>query len=550
MAKILLGNTPLSLWELDDFSKALLPVLCRNLGLSYLEDDGGNLILEPPLGNKTIVLRPLKGPDKGFNTLLTTLSRKLQGQGANVLIVPATARDGRLFRLWQTQVLFAFSQKDTSGIEPGLRFFYALKKREESLGLIAALVRAMLTSENPPGYYIPSPWEHFKNFRYYHLLNNAGVPSVLIEFCQVELDAAFINNLTVWLVNGLTQYFREPLSEDTIVKLQAMLSSWRDTFLQSRLAEESRSTPGRPAAKLEEPLPAEDKITPLDATIEIAGESTIQNDETPAGINAGVTGEPLEIQVTPEEQGKRELTPEKLTIAPVETVKEGQELPEAVETTVNEPTLPSNSGTEEIPARISPESMGQPDTPSLGASHPQPENSTAKPVLVQSQPETSPLVTATTGSPALESGTVPVTETIPDRPGALTRRTKRRHRGNSFVPPGDGPVFIFQRPPELASFPSLFPREVLERMLPAAVQSTFNTTIPSRKLAASTIVARQEPQPVPSDLPLFNPEPVKPVVQTTADGSDSTLVELKNLSTAILTPEQIQEPQNGEAPSI
>lgn len=548
MAKILLGNPPLSLWELDDFSKAMLPALCRNLGLSYLEDDEGNLILEPPLGNKTIVLRPLPGPDKGFNTLLTSVSQKLQGLGANVLILPATARDGRLFRLWQTQVLFAFSQKDTSGIEPGLRFFYALKKRDESLGLIASLVRAMLTSENPPCYSIPGPWEHFKNFRYYHLLNNAGVPSVLIEFCQVELDAAFINNLTVWLVNGLTEYFREPLDEDTVVKLQAMLSGWRDTFLQSRPSKERPSATGRSAAKLEDPLPAEEKITPRDATIDIAGEGTVQDDATPAGINAGVAGEPPEVPVIPEEQEKSESAPEKLTIATAETVKEGQDLPEAEETTINEPALPSSSETEEVPARISSKSKGQPETPSLGASQLEPENATAKPAPVQSRSETSPLATATTGSPAPEPGLVPVTETLPGRPEALTPRTKSRHRGNTFVPPGDGPVFIFQRPTELASFPSPFPQEVLERMPPAAVQSTFNTTIPSIKPEASTIFARQEPQPVPPDLPLFNPEPAKP--QPPAGGSDTTLVELKNLSSAILAQEQLQEPQNGEAPSI
>ncbi|BCV21411.1 hypothetical protein [Moorella sp. Hama-1] len=637
MAKVLLDSTPLYSGELDDFTKALLPGLCRSMAISLMEDEAGNLILEPPLGNRTIVLRPLPGPKQELNLLLTTLSRELQGQGANVLIVPAAASDGQLFRLWQTQVLFAFSQNEASGTAPGLRFFYAPGKKEESLGLIAALVRAMLGSANPPVYTIPGPWEHFKNFRYRRLLNDTGVPSVLIEFRRVEFSSAFIHDLSAWLVNGLVQYFKKPVDEATMIKLQPLLR-----YLQDSLAPLG-SPKGSPAGETSRgagdlPVQASQAVTPVTGLM--ASRATGPADEargvTPAPREAGVNAvrdvtaaNPAGEYVALEEVTARdrhaggnapeEATPGDVTIkdsvagegstgAIAAEEKEGTSttLPEA--RTLTDATEGQGTGQqrEELSGKaiaslatagqdavtgISPASVivavekldqsevtdTQParlqESPGINL----PDQRDDRPSAAPASPPDTPPKPAPVQTTAAPSSSQAQSITTSGGTG-LSRPARHRHRSNSFAPPGDGPVFVFQRPPEIAHFPSFFPQDVLERMAPVALQSTFltgqqvKTAIPpgpawQSPLQDQPALTAQEPAGrsdtlISQDPPSLSPEPAegnleqaKTVTQIPPNGdNDTALAELKRLSAAILAPELIakpaREPQNGEAPSI
>ncbi|KYH33130.1 hypothetical protein [Neomoorella mulderi] len=536
MAKILLGDIALSSWELDAFSKALFPILCRSLGVSLLEDGEGNFILNPPLANKTIVLRPLAGQDQTFTALLTTLSQELQGQGANVLIVPATASDGQLFRLWQTQVLFAFSQRDGAAPapEPALRFFYAPKKREESLGLIAALVQAMLRSGRPLGYTIPGSWEHFKNFRYRRLLNNAEVPSVLIEFCQVHLDPEFIHNITMWLVGGLTWYFQKPLTEETVFKLQSLLQRFRDACLRepqyrvpatNQEKKETAPPEGEPATM----TPARPGENPVQT-----GEKRDAGAETTGGAARGETG------------GK--MTESGAITGPGEGTEAG------ATTTPQEVAIPGRSAMQvQDGLPVQGKIQGRDGAAGQAKIPPQHELLATEGDVNQRATAAKDPVSSSLASPPAPSGQV-----------RNARQGKGRHRGNPFPPPGDGPVFIFKRPLEASLAPALFTQEVLERMAPLPLQSTFLTGEQWRKYLSSTgantamasLAARQAPEQGAVKPPVLNFNQIRTdvigtgtVAQETGK-NDNTLAALKNLSAAILAPEQPGEPLKSEAPSI
>lgn len=570
MAEILLGNTSLSSGKLDDFSKALLPGLCRSMAISFMEDGAGNIILEPPLGNKMIVLRPLPGPDRNLNLLLTTLSSELQARGANVLIVPAAASDGQLFRLWQTQVLFAFSQNVASGLGPELRFFYAPGKREESLGLIAALVRAMLSTANPPTYTIPSPWEHFKNFRYRRLLNNTGVPSVLIEFCRIDIDQSFVLNLTAWLVEGLVQYFHKPLDEATVAKLQPLL----------RLLQEILSLPGRNLSEAagwesQELMPraarSEIPFAGLTApTITLPGNkargATVENvGDTGAGDTAAVESAretalakdagkdhavKVDTDITAADQSAQ-LAPAGDAAVKSTAVDGAAREDDAGKTPEQSPVVDATP----VPSPEAPRTSLPVPTP---ASEKPPAPVPAKQTQVRSQVVATPPRSADRA--LINSGV-----------SGLANPTRHRRRSSSFVPPGGGPIFVFQRPPEIAAFPSFFPQDVLERIVPTVVQSTFLTgqqTEGATPVRPTWQVPLQDPlkpapqapslkeslKPVPQVPPASAPAPLPPELMMANGDNDAVLAELKRLSDAILAPEQVlepsQEPRNGEAPSI
>ncbi|MGI9862555.1 hypothetical protein SDD30_14335 [Moorella naiadis] len=593
MAKILLGSTPLSSGELDDLSKALLPGLCRSMAISFMEDEAGNLILEPPLGNRMIVLRPLPGPpEQELNLLLTTLSKELKGQGANVLIVPAGASDGQLFRLWQTQVLFAFSQNEAPGTMPGLRFFYAPGKKEASLGLIAALVRAMLSTGDPPTYTIPGTWEHFKNFRYRRLLNNAGVPSVLIEFCRVDLNPAFVHHLSAWLVNGLIQYFQRPVEEATISKLQPLLHRLQDSLTLS----------GSPDEGATDKVKGEDGELPVRARQAAKGSAEVAAPAVtaPADQAPGVTSAFQENRATAEQETTAKdniatIMVGELNVGEKVTAQENRmENVLAEEATPDGITIESSATREGAIVRTATEEKEEISRKQLRVSTPT-DVTASQGTGQQRGKQQSDKVSAAPAQASKPSAPIPIEDqavAVSSGTGAqarttiggtvLSRPARHRHRSNSFAPPGDGPVFVFQRPPEIARFPSFFPQDVLERMIPTAVQSTFLTGqqakmgTPTLTSTRSTWQAPLQKQPaqldrqpvghpeplMPQAPPVLSPEPVavnlgetKPATSIAPDeDNDTTLVELKRLRTAILTSEQLleptREPQNGEAPSI
>ncbi|WP_258358993.1 hypothetical protein [Moorella sulfitireducens (nom. illeg.)] len=566
MAKILMGDIALASRELDASGKALLSILCRSLGVTFLEDGEGNFILNPPLANKTIVLRPLPVQDQTLTALLTALYQGLQRQGANVLIVPATASDGRLFRLWETQVLFAFSQKEVTFQEPALHFFYSPKRREESMRLIAALVQAMLRSGSLLSYTIPSTWEHFKNFRYRRLLNNAEVPSILIEFCGVNLDPGFIHSITMWLVDGLNWYFHKPLPEETVFKLQSLLQRFRDACLpglpEGSKSRESKTIPGQGevaatetlTVTMEEPQhqasgtdPEKNVTAPAggeQATMTPAGpgESPIQTGEKrDAGL--GATGIPVrgEAGVKKTESGAIAGRP-------------GEETEAEATTTLGEVAIP---GRTEIQVQdglpVQGKVQGRDEAAEQAKIPPQNELLATEGDVNQGATPAKDTVSSSQASPPAPSGKI-----------HNARHGKGRHRGNPFSPPGDGPVFIFKRPLEASFAPAFFPQEVLESMAPLPLQSTFligeqwynYLSSTGADMAVASLAARQAPQPGAAKPSALNFDPIRTdmirtdTIAPETGNNDSTLAELKNLSAAILAPEQPGEPLNGEAPSI
>jgi len=183
--------------------------LCRQEGIDYMLNARGDLVLEPPLKGKKILFRALPGLKAEVSSLMENLKGRLQGQGAQVISCPVMPGDEELlrFRTGDVLLLWASCSRD---LPVTVRFFSSSRRKGESLRLIACLTEALLQS---PAAFMPSTWEHFKNFTYLRNLAKPEIAAALLEWVPRNVRGRE-KDLAQTLTWGLNCYFIRPLSKE------------------------------------------------------------------------------------------------------------------------------------------------------------------------------------------------------------------------------------------------------------------------------------------------------------------------------------------------
>ncbi|SMB97645.1 hypothetical protein SAMN00808754_1904 [Thermanaeromonas toyohensis ToBE] len=160
--------------------------------------------------NMTIILRALGAPDPSLQGFLERLGVALDKRSFRVLGLPPKSSDGKLFRLWQANLLLIIADRslDKTYLEPTLRFFHSFKKAEESLGIIAAIVQEMLLNRDRINYSLARKWEHIIRPTYFRLLQDSDVPAILLELHGSRILEVVGNGLENRIVEGITRYFK------------------------------------------------------------------------------------------------------------------------------------------------------------------------------------------------------------------------------------------------------------------------------------------------------------------------------------------------------
>lgn len=160
--------------------------------------------------NTTIILRALGAPGPSFQDFLERLGVALEERSFRVLGLPPKSSNGKLFRLWQANLLLVIADRslDRTFLEPTLRFFHSFKKAEESLAVIAAIVQEMLLNRDGINYSLAKKWEHIIRPTYFRLLQDSEVPAVLLELHGSSILEAVGKRLENRIVEGITRYFR------------------------------------------------------------------------------------------------------------------------------------------------------------------------------------------------------------------------------------------------------------------------------------------------------------------------------------------------------
>lgn len=165
--------------------------------------------------NTTIILRALGAPGPSLQGFLESLGIALEERGFRVLGLPPKSSNGKLFRLWQANLLLVIADRslDRTLLEPTLRFFHSFKKAEQSLAVIAAIVQEMLLNRDGINYSLAKKWEHIIRPTYFRLLQDSEVPAILLELHGPGILEEVRKRLENRIVEGITRYFRDLYQE-------------------------------------------------------------------------------------------------------------------------------------------------------------------------------------------------------------------------------------------------------------------------------------------------------------------------------------------------
>lgn len=171
--------------------------------------------------NTTIILRALGAPGPSFQGFLERLGVALEERSFRVLGLPPKSSNGKLFRLWQANLLLVIADRslDRTFLEPTLRFFHSFKRAEQSLAVIAAIVQEMLLNRDGINYSLAKKWEHIIRPTYFRLLQDSEVPAVLLELHGSSILEEVRKRLENRIVEGITRYFRDLYQEVVDVPL-------------------------------------------------------------------------------------------------------------------------------------------------------------------------------------------------------------------------------------------------------------------------------------------------------------------------------------------
>ncbi|GFN23732.1 hypothetical protein [Thermanaeromonas sp. C210] len=223
----------------------------------------------------TVALRQITEPGPELQALFVALNRELEAQGIKVILLPARADDGILLQLWNVDVAIALTQVGRTAEGPpgdsSIHFYYSCKRRQESLAVIAAIVQEMLLGREIVSYSLARSWDFLKQYRYYRLIRNSGVPLVLMELHHFRLTPEEIERLTGWIVNGVINHYGRRGDDTTQEEPER-------TPLQ--MEEEPTPEDGGEASDVPSPPPEEVEAEPLPQEGEAVAESLME-EQTP-----------------------------------------------------------------------------------------------------------------------------------------------------------------------------------------------------------------------------------------------------------------------------
>ncbi|MDN5346448.1 MAG: hypothetical protein PWP65_12 [Clostridia bacterium] len=159
------------------------------------------------MSETTIILRAL-GQKEVLKPLLLRLRGFLNDHGIEILFMPPSAEGvEQLFKHFQAQFIFCFNPKLKGQGSDDLRFFYSQKYHEESLTVLASLLKELSRLEIDIPYRVACWWEHFLRRSYRKVLEMANLPGILIEIGRTALTSEQEEILIKSITAGILENF-------------------------------------------------------------------------------------------------------------------------------------------------------------------------------------------------------------------------------------------------------------------------------------------------------------------------------------------------------
>ncbi|WP_227763811.1 hypothetical protein [Zhaonella formicivorans] len=199
---------------------------CSAVSISY-QHKNDRIEIFPPLRDNTIVIKPL---DNGviLNKFVEKLRLTLAEHAALVIIEPGPRLNPGLLKVLKAQIAIGLAEQRKSKNNAEIRFYYSLKRREESLRFIAGLIKQFCKNNLSFTTELASYFEHLTCSKYRKIIFS-DVPTVLAEFSSVEVMENFLEGLTKCFVQNIICTYGQEVSSEELKRLGECLTVVKKT---------------------------------------------------------------------------------------------------------------------------------------------------------------------------------------------------------------------------------------------------------------------------------------------------------------------------------
>lgn len=229
------------LLTLPKTQEGLFLAVCDSQKITYQHTESGDYLLYPPLAGKSFVLSPHEHLDKKAEQFLKNITDTLTAQGALVLYSPPGSLHNDIMEILKVDLVIQLASQNKEAINSKIRFFYSLKKKKESLKIIASIIKLLAQQDNLK----------FKVAKTLDILNNpslyklyaANIPTIRLQLDFI--DAADLKKLEDALIKGILDLYGEKQDQMHIERATSLVESLilRDIKKKDADEEEFLKTP-------------------------------------------------------------------------------------------------------------------------------------------------------------------------------------------------------------------------------------------------------------------------------------------------------------------
>lgn len=197
----------------------LFQVFCRTHQVPQVKNKEGDYLLFPQLAGTVLAVSTVDKKDTQIEQVVKRLAVELAAQGAQIFYTPVCPSYNKLLRIMKVHIHLHFTQNETGGDKGKVRLFYSLRHEEESLQLIASIIKQLAVQDGVLNYEVPGLVRSILTIKYlkYYL---ADLPTVVVELNTLDPDAR--EYLCQAILEGLLQVYGNRLSEDQFGLLQKL----------------------------------------------------------------------------------------------------------------------------------------------------------------------------------------------------------------------------------------------------------------------------------------------------------------------------------------
>lgn len=185
-----------------------------------------DIMIDPSLRGQTFVVQ-IFDYDELIRDFVYELKDELQKMGSIVMVVDQHKINPDIFKILKAKIILAFIGTQIQHTAD-ISFYYSLLRKEKSLELIANILKQIALSNINITFEVLGKWQQLLKFNYLKLLNETGIPSILIEIRNPEIVTTLKEKTRTWIINSLSEMFGKLTSENiqplknTIKELQVL----------------------------------------------------------------------------------------------------------------------------------------------------------------------------------------------------------------------------------------------------------------------------------------------------------------------------------------